>query len=201
MIATDGRPLLRDADIRGALITRVRHVHRRELDTRVVEELALCQGEARVDVAVVNGKIHGYEIKSERDTLDRLAGQAAVYGTALDRVTLVITGEHATKAVAMVPEWWGVLIAAASRNGVAFTTIRRAKDNPCVDAYAQAQLLWRDEALAALSHLNLATGMKSKPKKLLWLKLFTSVQSGPLRAIVRERLKTRSDWRAGSQQS
>lgn len=69
----------------------------------VVEELGLCRGRVRVDLAVVNGSLHGYEIKSDRDSLDRLAGQADVYSKVLDQVTLVVGERHLAHAMDRVP--------------------------------------------------------------------------------------------------
>lgn len=191
---------MRDIDIRHALMVRVHQQHRREKHTRIVEELSLCQGEARVDVAVINGKLHGYEIKSERDTLARLVGQAHVYNSALDKVTIVVAGNHADKAAAAIPEWWGILLATATAGGVTFTCLRQSPDNPTVNTYAQAQLLWRDEALEELASRALDVGIKSKAKKELWERLASTLPPKEVRAIVRERLKTRKGWRAGPPQ-
>ena len=66
---------MRDSDIREVLLDSWQKKYFSDESTRVFEELGLCQGDARVDVAVVNGSIHGFEIKSERDSLDRLSNQ------------------------------------------------------------------------------------------------------------------------------
>ena len=66
---------MRDCDIRKALRKRLEEAHKGESGTRIVEEFGLCQGRARIDVAVFNGFINGFEIKSARDTLKRLPGQ------------------------------------------------------------------------------------------------------------------------------
>jgi len=63
---------MRDIDVRRKLRVEVERSHECEFDTLIVEELGLCQGIARVDLAVVNGSVHRYEIKSESDTLTRL---------------------------------------------------------------------------------------------------------------------------------
>lgn len=64
-----------DIEIRSALHRKkLRQLHERA-DTLVIDELGLAHAKARVDVAVINGCLHGYEIKSAQDTLDRLAGQ------------------------------------------------------------------------------------------------------------------------------
>ncbi|MDA8118743.1 MAG: sce7726 family protein, partial [Gammaproteobacteria bacterium] len=74
-------------------------------DTVVLDELGICRGEVRVDVAVVNGEIHGYEIKSDRDSLRRLASQVELYSKVLDQATLVAGERHFDAAAALLPEW------------------------------------------------------------------------------------------------
>ena len=54
---------MRDIDIRRTLLASITEQHPFDDGTIVVEELGLCQGTARVDVAAVNGTIHGYEIE------------------------------------------------------------------------------------------------------------------------------------------
>ena len=78
----------------------------------ILNELGLRHGRCRVDVAVVNGSVHGNELKSDRDTLDRLSFQVQTYGKVLDRATLVVGERHAEKAIAMLPDWWGIKVAA-----------------------------------------------------------------------------------------
>src|SRR5579859_6616820 len=98
---------MRDIDIRQTLMNEMCRLHQGDSETLIVEELGLCQGIARVDLAVVNGSLHGYEIKSERDTLARLPGQTDIYNRALDFVTLVIAPIHSEKIGNIVPSWWG----------------------------------------------------------------------------------------------
>src|ERR1700761_2097597 len=88
------RAEMRDIDVRRALLTEMDRIHPDRSDTLVVEELGICQGVARVDLAVVNGTVHGYEIKSERDTLARLKAQADIYSKALEFVTIVAAPSH-----------------------------------------------------------------------------------------------------------
>lgn len=109
---------MRDIDIRRALRLEMLRLHGDESDTRIVEELGLCQGIARVDLAVVNGSVHGYEIKSEHDTLARLPSQTDVYNRALDFVTIVTAPAHAEKIGDIVPPWWGVWSVSQDKDGV-----------------------------------------------------------------------------------
>jgi hypothetical protein len=189
---------MRDIDIRRALYVEMDRCHGSDPYTRVLDELGLCQGEARVDLAVVNGSVHGYEIKSEHDTLARLPSQTGIYNRALDLVTIVTAREHTKKARAVVPKWWGMWSAAEKHGKVQFRQLRRAKTNPMLDPFAVAQLLWRDEALDALRERGLEKGLLRKPRVALWERLAAEVPVDELRCIVRERLKHRDDWRVPS---
>lgn len=189
---------MRDRDIRSALRERLRELHREEPDTLIIDELGLCRGTARVDVAVVNGKINGFEIKSERDTLDRLPGQQEVYSKTLDEVTIVASGHHIDKIIDAVPNWWGVEEVGLEGGEVVFKTLREPAPNPDINPLALAQLLWRDEALAALKHLGLDKGMLSKPRRALWAKLSECLTLTELSSIVRQHLKSRPNWRSAS---
>jgi hypothetical protein len=183
---------MRDIDIREALLS----LHRGEPDTRVVEELGLCQGVSRVDVAVVNGSIHGYEIKSERDTLVRLPAQKDVYSQVLDYVTIVTAQTHAKKVAKEIPSWWGIWSVGCEQGDIHFEVTREAFRNPNINAYALAQLLWREEALQVLSDRKMAIGIRSKSREHLWSRLASNLTVEDLGAIVRERLKQRSsNWR------
>ena len=51
--------MLKDNDIRTTLIDELNKINAKH-DYRIVEELAVCDGEARVDVAVANGKPVSY---------------------------------------------------------------------------------------------------------------------------------------------
>src|SRR5690606_14499419 len=76
--------------------------------TVIINELDVCAGSAIMDIVVVNGEIHGFEIKSERDNLKRLPQQISYYNRVFDRVTLVVSSDHLDKAQEMIPEWWGI---------------------------------------------------------------------------------------------
>lgn len=190
---------MRELDIRLALFHSVRDEHADDPNTLIIEELGLCEGVARVDLAVVNGKVHGFEIKSAQDTLTRLPSQAEVYNRALDRVTIVIDKRHVQAAKPIIPKWWGIREARAASDGtVTLKEVRAPADNPRLDAFAQAQLLWRSEALEELAKRSLDGGLKSKSRRLIWKRLAEVISPAELGEIVRMRLKSRSAWRVGS---
>jgi hypothetical protein len=182
---------MRDIDIRRALRVEMRAAHENDPNTLILEEMGLCQGLARVDVAVINGTVHGYEIKSEFDTLARLPGQTHTYNRVFDFVTIVTAKNHEAKISTSVPKWWGISIAVQSKGGVEIRVRRRARRNNAVDPFSIAQLLWREEALEALDRLGLADGIRSKRRDALWLRLAESVPLADLSEIVRKAVKGR----------
>lgn len=187
--------MLRDLDIRTALHRDLRLEHKGEEDTFILDELGLCQGISRVDVAVINGAITGYEIKSPKDTLERLPLQQEIYSKTLDYVVIVSGESHLAHVREMVPDWWGIKVP-VEENGVLCVYVERGpQPNPSVDPQSLVQLLWREEALEELCSLGLERGVKSKSRAEIWNRLANSVEPSELGNIVRRRLKARTGWR------
>jgi hypothetical protein len=141
--------------------------------------------------------LHGFEIKSERDTLKRLPEQAMVYNRIFDRVTLVSSPKHIEKGDDIVPGWWGLMEARPAKrsSSAALKTIRPAVRNHSPEPRAVVQFLWREEALEELTKLDAAKGVLSKPKAYLWDRLVEITTKEALLRIVRTRLKIRDGWR------
>lgn len=160
--------MLRDADIRPALRRMLQELEAGSPDYVVIEELGLNKGAVRVDVAVVNGIIHAYEIKSDADSLRRLARQAEHYGRCFDRVSLVLGQKHLELAERAVPPWWELLCVTPATDGPEFHTVRAGHQNPAREARALIELLWREETLALLEKNGAAKGVRSKSREVLW---------------------------------
>lgn len=187
----------RDIDIRNVLHIELSQEYGHDSETLILDELGLCQGEARIDVAVVNGAIHGYEIKSESDTLERLPNQVDIYGKVLDTVTIVTAGRHLDGVYDLVPEWWGVYQAQSSEGDIIeLKEIRPPQLNTNIEPYSLVQLLWREEALNLLKKLGLSRGYASKSRKEIWERLADCLPIEELKDYVREILKSRKNWRA-----
>ncbi|MBU4347694.1 sce7726 family protein [Candidatus Parcubacteria bacterium] len=170
-------------------------------NTKIIEELGITHGAARVDIAVVNGCIHGYELKSDKDTLNRLPGQIEIYNSVLDKITLVVGKSHLYEAIKIIPEWWGITIAKIinSDQTVSLCNIREPKQNPKPDYIAVAALLWREEALSILEELNKADGVRSKTRSIIYERLSKELTGQKLKERVRECLQARTNWRSGLQ--
>lgn len=172
-----------------------------EYPLRIIPEFGVRHGSARIDIAVINGLIHGYEIKSDRDTLQRLPRQMPIYNSVFDQVTLVVGKNHLYEAVKIVPDWWGIQIAKILNpdNAVSFSNIREAEANPDQDNVAIARLLWREEALGILEEIGQADGVRSKPRSAVYERLVEVLDSHVLKTKVREHLCSRINWRSDAQ--
>lgn len=191
----------RDAEIRQSLRAWLLREHRDDSETVVVDELGLCRGQVRVDIAVVNGLLHGYEIKSDRDSFRRLGGQLALYNRVLDRVTLVVGGRHLARAMEIAPQWWGVLRVTLDSGVPRFKSIRKGRRNPTRDPRALVELLWLDAALALLVQRNAARGVRGKPREIVWNRVCEYFSTNEIAAAVRTHLKARAEQRVAPARS
>lgn len=185
-----------DSDIRLALHTkRLRHVRARP-DTLVIDELGLAHAKSRIDVAVINGCIHGYEIKSAKDTLDRLATQIDVYRQTLQKLTIVAAPKHVAGIMTHAPEWCGVIAAEQGpRGGISFHMLRNAVANPEIDPVMMAHLLWRDEVIDLLSQVGYAPRELRRPRKHLYEMLCETMTIREITASIRTFMVQRQTWR------
>ena len=181
-----------DRDIRAKLWAQLTASLAHQPRAVVVEELGLCRGRVRVDLAAVNGDLHGYEIKSDRDSLRRLAAQVDVYGLVLDRATLVVGPRHLDQALALVPAWWQVLAVEPRRSGIGFSRRRPGRRNPGRDPRALAELLWSADATSLLASRGALRGLHGKPRRVLWDRVCELYTLDEIAAAVRERIKARA---------
>ena len=192
---------MKDAQIRAALKLALLAQYGGDPDTVIIDELGLRHGSSRIDLVAVNGDLHGFEIKSDQDTLTRLPNQARIYNSVLDSVTLVAGGRHVGPATHLVPEWWGIQVAEAQGDDRVFLReLRLARTNPAHEPLAIAKLLWRDEALEFLEELGEAKGFHSKPRGTIYSRLVMVTTLDQVRARVRRQLKDRVNWRAAGRQ-
>ncbi len=182
---------MRDTEIREFLRLRLRAMISGDTNAFILEEFGLCQHEARIDLAVLNGEFVGFEIKSDSDSLSRLARQEAVYSRILDRVILVVGQTHIERATTIVPAWWGIWQARTTGLDMELVEVRPAGLNPALDCSALVRLLWRTESIEILKRHQIEKGVLSKPRKLLWQRLTEHLTSFELRSTVHEMLKKR----------
>lgn len=161
----------------------------------MVEEMEVCLGRARVDIAVIADHLIGIEIKGPKDDVTRLPSQAQAYSRCFDRVVLVVHESLAEKAQRLVPAWWGLAVAQQRGGELNYQFDRRPRPNPALDMDALLSLLWRDEIDALLTNL---LGTPPKPratKKTIRAELLAQIDLSVLHSASLNKLRDRSDWR------
>ncbi len=188
-----------DAQIRELLLPFVRSEHTAP-DTLILEEFSLYGGINRADIAALNGVSHGYEIKSDRDTLIRLPQQVQAYNAVFERATLVSSDRHlaAARKMKMIPKWWGIVRVTRPDFHFHLERIKESQPNPSPSGEAIAALLWRPEALHLLSSLGLDAGVRSKPMQALIERLAWAINPDELSNYVRQAIRARGDWRSAA---
>jgi hypothetical protein len=181
----------RDLDIRRVLLHELSQTFSDPVHDLILEEFACRGAGARVDVAVVNGHLHGFEIKSDSDTLARLDDQAKTYGKIFDFVTLVCGQKLFPVARKVVPKWWGLRLAKQSDGVVSITDIRQAKKNGSQDKLAIAQLLWKDEALRCLKRNGCSRVTSRNSASQVWDAAATFLELSTLTDEARASIKAR----------
>lgn len=185
-----------DTDIRAALYAKKLRSFRDAPRTIVVDELGLAHAKVRIDVAVINGCIHGYEIKSSLDTLDRLPTQLDLYAQCLEKLTIVCAARHLTKIDILAPPWAGIVVASKGvRGGIHFSTVRRTRFNLGIEAAQLAHLLWRNEAIELLKRLGVPEKTMRVPRKELYQALAQLMTISELTEAIREFMVLRPKWR------
>lgn len=165
-------------------------------NTLILDEFGLEHGKCRADIAVINGHINGYEIKSGKDSLVRLNHQIEIYNAVFDHSTIVLEKCHLDETLNLAPKWWGIILVMESENkSVFFKTIREPNQNPLINDYSVAQLLWRNEAQEILKNLGVKGKQLNECRANLYHYIIDLIDSNTLRGLVREYLKKRQDWR------
>jgi hypothetical protein len=186
---------MQDSDIRKLLHPYLKKENKKYKDTIIVDEFDLCSGLSRIDVAVVNGVIHGYEIKSEEDTLIRLPNQITYYNKSLEKISIITNKSHLKQIKQLVPNWWGVLIVKSAGKKNIITELRRAKSNPQLDADSLLQILWKDELVSIINKYEIDVSMHLNKRKIR-VSIYNSLNVSIISQEVRSALKSRQNWRS-----
>lgn len=136
--------LTRDADIRKPLLSWIVSQHINDGATEVLEEFDVLRPSGRIDIAVINGEICGFEIKSDCDTLSRLKFQIPAFSKCFDKISIVTTRKHLRKARNTIPKCWGLLLFESDGS---FRIARHAKQNTETDLRSILFSLTKEELI------------------------------------------------------
>lgn len=78
-------------------------------DAVIINEMVVANWSRRADIAVANGRLYGFEIKSHFDTLKRLPGQVESFQAHFDKVVVVAASKFITSILRDYPSEIGIL--------------------------------------------------------------------------------------------
>lgn len=193
------RPDILDPDIREALVGGRSGLHDGRNGELVIHELGLAHAKRRVDIVVIEDEFHGYEIKSEKDNLDRLKGQLCIFAQALHRLTLVVATKHLEPTLKIIPAWCGLIEVRTNLEGhVKLHEVRKPKRSPSFDPFIFAHLLWRSEALDILSRVRAKTTVLRASRVILYDLLVKKISEDQLTRMIKDAMEKRNNWRGHS---
>jgi len=132
---------LSDPEMREALFAYLDAKHSK---IRIIDEKVI--GKSRADfMAVLDGIIIGYEIKSDLDTYARLKTQVRDYNKYFDICYVVVGESHQKGIVKRIPEYWGVLVVSTEDGVPKVYELRHADMNPKDVTANKLSLLWKNE--------------------------------------------------------
>jgi hypothetical protein len=187
--------IVSDKSVRNAITDRVSRFRPHHSAIRLVEELELERGAARIDMAFFGEDLLGVEIKSPKDTLSRLPEQARVYSRVFDRVVIVAASSFIPRVLEIVPDWWGVLSIYNNENRIFFRQERRPRVNPSVEIEAVIQLLWKDELLMLLNTTPDVTINTRLSRPQLRHKVLEAADTDQIKVLTLKALMSRENWR------
>lgn len=163
---------------------------------RIVEELGIERGAARIDLALITDRLVGFEIKSDQDTFDRLSNQIHAYNRVFDEITLVTGPALLDDALRLLPPWWGMMAAECDSAGsIRLYVVREAQKNHLQEAISVAMLLWKAEAVEVLA-LHAARHIPARwASAKIHAMLAEVVPLNSLQRLVATKLTARETWR------
>lgn len=187
-------PKMKDVDIRKPLIEKL-IAQNEGHDYRIIPEMAICDGKSRVDIAVANGKLCGYEIKSDADTLERLSSQQNYYDKTFDKMYIVVGQKYEDIIGEHIPDWWGIYIAYYDKNNsISFKEKKRGRLNKKICSESLLELLWREELEQFLKN-NGFRSLSGKNRRILRKMVVENISPKVIKDYTRETLKKREEWR------
>ena len=170
-----GREILYDKDIREPLYLFLEETFGK---MRILEEKNT--GRARADaVMILQDCICGIEIKSDADNYVRLQKQVREYDKYYDMNYVVVGSSHAKHVSEHIKDYWGIIVAEKSEDGINFTIQREPRINPKVTWTRKLGILWRHE-LVVIQELNKMPRYKEKSKDFVIDRIVSRLNSGKI---------------------
>lgn len=185
-------PTTTDKTIRAILLTELNKKYHTP-QTAIIPEFTLSDTGTRADIAVVNGILHGYELKGDLDNLNRLSSQVEGYNAIFDKITIVVGKKHLLHSVCEIPDWWGVTLAKNmdAQTNPTLIEVRKAMPNPEQDIFSVLNLLWKNEIRDILIKEAIYKNLSSANKQELSEALIKKMTINQVKNCVRRSIVTR----------
>lgn len=180
--------VLNEAMIKAAVIDRLLR-HHADQDMVLISEMVVARYARRADLAVANGHMHAFEIKSELDTLVRLDGQMEAYAAQFDKVTLVVATKFVDSVLDRYKRNVEVWEAYQQKDSVQLKLRRRGICQPVRSGRILAGFLRKTDIVAFLRSVGICVS-PTHPRVQL-LSLMETVNVARLRRFVLSTIKLR----------
>ncbi|WP_170828364.1 sce7726 family protein [Asticcacaulis taihuensis] len=97
-----------EAALKAAVIDRLIATRHADDNSVIVTEMTVANWSRRADVVLANGKLWGFEIKSELDSLSRLKGQVETFTKYFEKFVLVLAERFVDEMLESIPEGVGL---------------------------------------------------------------------------------------------
>ena len=116
---------LDDKQIRQALLGELS----KDAELEIYQEFVLPSSKARADIVTVGEIFTGYEIKSDKDSLQRLSTQIPEYDIYLEKNYIVVGEKYSSKIKEYIPKYWGIIVVSESKKrGAANNQLKNQND-------------------------------------------------------------------------
>lgn len=113
-----------EAKLKAAVVDRLFSSRIMDHDAVLVSELTVDNWAHRTDLVLANGRLWGFELKSERDSLARLPAQITSFSQHFEKFVLVVDEKFASRAEQLIKETSGTGLWISTGNGKLIEKIR-----------------------------------------------------------------------------
>lgn len=183
---------LRDPELRKPLQEWLEKKFLGHSDTEILHELRMPRPSGRVDIAVINGRLSGFEIKSDFDSLSRLPRQVRAFSAVFDEVCVVTTSRHSVDAIKIIPSWWKLTVHSTKNDKRVFRTVQKGSCNPDVRTDALLHMLTRSELSNIFRSRQLDFQIRTSRRLQMIGRLIEQLEPSEIQSEVRRLLKLRA---------
>lgn len=147
--------LLREQDIKIALID---WLYKKGMlsDATIINEMVVANWSRRADLAIANGHLQAFEIKSDFDSLKRLDGQLKIFNSRFEKVTIVCAPKFTCEVSKRVSSDVGVVEYQSNNRGVRFKIIQKGRVCSRLNKFVYLGFLLKSEIKDLLNQYEIA---------------------------------------------